>query len=344
MMLMVDVDDPTWAPPAGGLAALQARGLVIRRIGGHRVAMVEDDRVDLLDQVRSWWPCARSLQARSTTPLTERATFGLDTVVAAGGVPVGGPDFVVMAGPCAVEGAGALRETAAVVAGAGAQILRGGAFKPRTTPHAFQGSGHAGLALLATTGREFGLPVISEVVDPRDVECVAAQVDILQVGARNAQNFSLLSEVGRSGAPVLLKRGFGCTVEEWLGAAEYVLAEGNPHVILCERGIRSFESATRFTLDLAVVPVLKQRSHLPVVVDPSHATGHRDLVAPMALAAAAAGADGLLIDVHTRAASTKCDGPQALNADAFGDLMLRLRELLPALGRTLSCRRLSVAG
>lgn len=341
---MVDMDEPTWTPHAAELASLQTEGLVIRRIGSHRVAMVRDNRADLLEHVRSWWPSARQLCPDSASPLTERGTFALDTEVRVGGVVVGGRDFVVMAGPCAVEDAGALRETAAVVSAAGAQILRGGAFKPRTSPHAFQGTGHAGLALLAQAGLEHGLPVISEVVDPRDVECMAAQVDILQIGARNAQNFSLLSEVGRSGAPVLLKRGFGCTVEEWLGAAEYVLAEGNPNVILCERGIRTFESATRFTLDLAVVPVLKRRCHLPVIVDPSHGTGHRDLVAPMALAAAAAGADGLLIDVHTQAASTKCDGAQALCANAFSDLMASLGTLLPAVGRSLSSRRLNVAG
>jgi 3-deoxy-7-phosphoheptulonate synthase len=344
MMLLVDVHDPGRDPHAAEFVDLQAQGVRVRRIGRHRIAMISDDRPDLVQQVRQGWPEARFVAVQSGSPLTERDTFGESTVVQVGDVLVGGREFVVMAGPCAVEGVAELRETAAAVAGAGAQVLRGGAFKPRTSPHAFQGSGGAGLSLLARTGREFGLPVVSEVVDPRDVERMAEDVDILQVGARNAQNFSLLAEVGRSGSPVLLKRGFGCTVEEWLGAAEYILAEGNPNVILCERGIRSFDSVTRFTLDLAVVPVLKQRCHLPVVVDPSHATGHRDLVAPMALAAAAAGADGLLVDAHTRATSTKCDGPQALCADKFGRLMASLRALLPTVNRTLPSRRLQVAG
>jgi 3-deoxy-7-phosphoheptulonate synthase len=214
-------------------------------------------------------------------------------------------------------------------------VLRGGAYKPRTSPHSFQGSGPAGIELLADVGRRAGLPVVSEVVDPRDVEHVAQHVDLLQIGTRNAQNYALLTEVGRSGMPVLLKRGFGCTVDEWLGAAEYVLREGNGNVILCERGIRTFESSTRFTLDLAAVAVVKRRSHLPVVVDPSHGTGSRELVPDLALAAAAAGADGLLVDVHLNPAHTQCDGDQALSRDEFHHLMARLDALLRALGRDL---------
>jgi 3-deoxy-7-phosphoheptulonate synthase len=238
-----------------------------------------------------------------------------------------GSELVVMAGPCAVESRDQLLQTARCVAREGARVLRGGAYKPRTSPYSFQGLGAPALKVLAEAREATGLPVISEVVDPHDVEIFDEHVDVLQVGARNMQNFALLRAVGRSRHPVLLKRGPSATIEEWLLAAEYILAAGNPNVILCERGIRTFETATRNTLDLSAVPVLREKTHLPIVVDPSHGTGHRSLVGPMALAGAAVGADGLLIEVHPDPANARSDGDQSLSFDEFGDLMDELRRL-----------------
>jgi 3-deoxy-7-phosphoheptulonate synthase len=238
-----------------------------------------------------------------------------------------GSELVVMAGPCAVESRDQLMQAARCVAREGARVLRGGAYKPRTSPYSFQGLGPPALKLLAEAREATGLPVISEVVDPHDVDIFDEHVDVLQVGARNMQNFALLRAVGRSRHPVLLKRGPSATIEEWLLAAEYILAAGNPNVILCERGIRTFETATRNTLDLSAVPVLREKTHLPIVVDPSHGTGHRSLVGPMALAGAAVGADGLLIEVHPDPANARSDGDQSLSFDEFGDLMDELRRL-----------------
>jgi 3-deoxy-7-phosphoheptulonate synthase len=267
--------------------------------------------------------------------LVSRAFQPLDTVVEAGGQRLGAGEFVVMAGPCSVESRQQLLRTAESVAAAGASWLRGGAFKPRSSPYAFQGLGAAGLDLLAQARRRTGLPVITEVMEPGQVERVADQADILQIGARNMQNFPLLREVGRSGRPAMLKRGLSATIEEWLLAAEYIVAEGNARVILCERGIRTFETATRNTLDLSAVPVIKRLSHLPIFVDPSHGTGHRDLVEPMALAAAAAGADGLIIEVHPEPDTALSDGPQSLTLDGFARLMRSLEQVLAARGRRL---------
>ncbi len=255
-----------------------------------------------------------------------------DTVVDVGGVRIGGAEPVVMmAGPCSVEGEEMLIETARHVAARGARMLRGGAFKPRTSPYSFQGLGEAGLKLLALAREETGLKVVSEVVTPADVELCARYVDVLQVGTRNMQNYALLQEVGRSGKPVLLKRGMSSTVEEWLLAAEYVLSQGNREVMLCERGIRTFETATRFTLDLNVVPLVREISHLPVIVDPSQATGRWSLVRPMALAAVAAGAHGLIVEVHPRPDEALSDGAQSLDFAAFDRLMDDLRRLVPVL-------------
>lgn len=238
-----------------------------------------------------------------------------------------GGEVVVMAGPCSVESDEQLKGTARLVAREGARILRGGAFKPRTSPYTFQGLGLPALQILAEAREETGMPVISEVTDPGQVELFDRYVDLLQVGSRNMHNFVLLRAVGQSSKPVLLKRGFGSTIEEWLLAAEYVLSSGNPNLILCERGIRTFETATRNTLDLSAVPVLRERTHLPIVVDPSHGTGQRSLVGPMALAAAAVGADGLLIEVHPDPPSAKSDGDQSLSFEEFGELMDELRRL-----------------
>ena len=253
---------------------------------------------------------------------------GERTRVRIGDADIGlGSEMVVMAGPCAVESREQLLETARCVGREGARVLRGGAWKPRTSPYSFQGLGVPALKLLAEAREATGLPVISEVVDPADVELFDQHVDVLQVGARNMQNFALLKAVGHSRRAVLLKRGPSATIEEWLLAAEYILAAGNPNVILCERGIRTFETATRNTLDLSAVPVLREKTHLPIVVDPSHGTGHRSLVGPMALAGAAVGADGLLIEVHPDPANARSDGDQSLSFDEFGDLMDELRRL-----------------
>jgi len=251
------------------------------------------------------------------------------------GVSVGGKAVVVMAGPCSVESESQMREVAEAVKAAGARILRGGAFKPRTSPYAFQGLKEQGLRYLAEARKQTGLPVVTEVLETESVELVAEYSDVLQIGARNIQNFTLLRRVGEMGKPVLLKRGMATTIQEFLLSAEYILAAGNPSVILCERGIRTFETTTRFTLDLNAVPVLKKLSHLPVVVDPSHGTGHWDLVAPMAKAAVACGADGLIIEVHPRPEEALSDGPQSLKPSKFAQLMRELRPVAEAVGRAL---------
>ncbi len=258
-----------------------------------------------------------------------------DSVVAVNGVEVGGRRIVVMAGPCAVESEEQLATSARVVKKSGASILRGGAFKPRTSPFNFQGLEKAGLEILARVREQFAIPVVTEVVDPHDVELVAEYADILQVGSRNMQNFALLSSVGRSKRPVLLKRGFACTVTEWLTAADYILAEGNNQVILCERGIRTFEDSIRFSLDISSIPVIKRFSHLPLIVDPSHAAGHYSLVPAMAKASVAAGADGLLIEVHPNPKEALVDGLQSLTPSDFARLMAELRPLAEAVGRCI---------
>jgi 3-deoxy-7-phosphoheptulonate synthase len=256
-----------------------------------------------------------------------------DTIVDVQGVRVGqGCRPVVVAGPCAVESEEQIVKTALFVKQSGAAMLRGGAFKPRTGPHTFQGLREEGLKLLAVAGRESGLPIVTEVMSPDNVGLVAEYADLLQVGARNMQNFDLLREVGKIRKPVLLKRGMSATVEEFLAAAEYILAEGNDQVILCERGIRTYETATRNTLDLAIVPLIKEMSHLPIMVDPSHATGKRSLVPPMALAALVAGAHGVLVEVHPEPEKALSDGPQSLTFPGFGHLMEDVRRLIGFLG------------
>jgi 3-deoxy-7-phosphoheptulonate synthase len=242
-----------------------------------------------------------------------------------GDTTIGRGSFALIAGPCAVESREQLLETAIAVAEAGGTLLRGGAYKPRTSPYAFQGLGAEGLTLLAEAKDETGLPVVTEVIDPREIDGVLAVADVLQIGSRNMQNYPLLTEAGRSGRPVLIKRGLSSTIDELLSSADYVLKEGNESVILCERGIRTFETAYRFTLDLAAVPALKERTSLPVIVDPSHAAGRRELVTPLSLAAAAVGADGLLVEVHPRPEEAICDGPQALRTDELAGFAERVR-------------------
>lgn len=251
------------------------------------------------------------------------------------GVRVGGAGFVVLAGPCALEGHDQVDRSALAVHHAGAHVLRGGAFKPRTSPYSFQGLGEPGLKLLKDAGQRLRMPVVSEVMDASQLSVMLDYVDVLQIGARNMQNFSLLRAVAKAGRPVVLKRGFGCTLEEWLLAAEYMLDGGLPDVVLCERGIRSFDNTLRNTLDLAGVAWMKERTHLPVIVDPSHSTGQRSLVTPMALAAAAAGADGLMVEVHPTPEAALCDGPQALTPPMFEALMQALAPVLAAVGRPL---------
>jgi 3-deoxy-7-phosphoheptulonate synthase len=251
------------------------------------------------------------------------------------GVKIGGGHLAVIAGPCAIESESLLFEIAARVQKAGANILRGGAFKPRTSPYSFQGMGREGLELLKAAGEQFGMPVVTEVMDPRQVEMVEQYADILQIGARNMQNFDLLKECGRTRIPVLLKRGLSATVKDLLMSAEYVLSEGNRQVILCERGIRTFEDSTRNTLDLSMVPNVQELSHLPIIVDPSHATGRPELIPAMARAAVASGADGIHIEVHSCPEKALSDGPQALLPDKFDRLMVEIRQLAELMGKTI---------
>jgi 3-deoxy-7-phosphoheptulonate synthase len=250
-----------------------------------------------------------------------------DTVIRIGDVKIGGDEFVMMAGPCSVEGVEMLMETARHVAAQGAKILRGGAFKPRTSPYSFQGLGEEGLKMLARAREETGLKVITEVVTPGDVELIVRYADILQIGTRNMQNYALLQEAGRSGHPVMLKRGMSSTIEEWLLAAEYLLSQGNRNVMLCERGIRTFETSTRFTLDINAVPLVRELSHLPVIVDPSQGTGRWSLVSPLSLAAVAAGANGLIVEVHPHPDDALSDGAQSLDFATFDRLMADLKRL-----------------
>jgi 3-deoxy-7-phosphoheptulonate synthase len=261
---------------------------------------------------------------------------GEPSVLEIGGRLVGGPHFALIAGPCTVESREQLLATAHAVKEGGATLLRGGAYKPRTSPYAFQGLGQEGLRLLAEAKAQTGLPIVTELMDARDMEAVLEVADVVQVGARNMQNYALLTEIGRAGVPVLLKRGLSSTLEELLMASEYVLKEGNEAVMLCERGIRTFETAYRFTLDLMAVPVLKQLTHLPVIVDPSHAAGRRDLVTPLSLAAAAVGADGIIVEVHPQPDEAICDGPQQLATDDFAAYAARVEQAATVAGKALS--------
>ncbi len=267
--------------------------------------------------------------------LASREFHKEDTVIDVKGQQIGGKKIQVIAGPCSVENRSILLHIAEKVKEAGATFLRGGAFKPRTSPYSFQGLGEEGLQILKEASQQTGLPVVTEVMDPRDVEIVSRYADILQIGARNMQNFRLLLEVGQTDKPVLLKRGLSGTIKEWLMAAEYIMSRGNHKVILCERGIRTFETATRNTLDLSAVPVLKKLTHLPVIVDPSHGVGKWDLVLPMARAAVAAGADGLMIEVHSNPEEALSDGEQSIKPDLFKQLIHECRRVAEAIGREL---------
>jgi 3-deoxy-7-phosphoheptulonate synthase len=267
---------------------------------------------------------------------SSQITHGERTVIEIEGRKIGGDHFAMIAGPCTVESREQTLQTAHVVKDAGATLLRGGAYKPRTSPYAFQGLGQEGLRLLAEAKAESGLPIVTELMDMRDIDAVLEVADVVQIGARNMQNYPLLAEVGRSGRPTLLKRGLSSTLDELLMAAEYILKEGNRNVMLCERGIRTFETAYRFTLDLMAVPVLKEMTHLPVIVDPSHAAGRRELVRPLSLAAAAAGADGIIVEVHPNPDEAICDGPQALRAEEFAEYAAAVEQAAALAGKALS--------
>jgi len=313
-----------------GLTAHISKGTertIIGAIGDERV--LQEGQLEAFPFVEKVLPVLKPYKLASREFRPEGSVVNVD------GVLVGGRRLVVMAGPCAVEGREGLMEPARSVKAAGGHILRGGAYKPRTSPYTFQGLGEEGLKYLAEAKRETGLPIVTELMDTREASVVCEYADLVQIGARNMQNFKLLKEVGSRQKPVLLKRGMSSTVKELLLAAEYIMSEGNYDVILCERGIRTFEDATRNTLDLSVVPLIKQLSHLPVIVDPSHATGKWDLVPPMALAAVAAGADGIMVEVHPRPEEALSDGPQALLPSTFAKLMHDLGTLASAVGRTL---------
>ncbi len=284
-------------------------------------------RIDGVDSV---------MRVQKSFKLASREFHPLDTVFDVNGVKIGNDHFVVMAGPCAVENHDQLMETAMIVKNAGAQILRGGAYKPRTSPYSFQGLGEEGLRILAEAREKTGMPIVTEVTEPQLVDMVASYADILQIGARNMQNYALLHAVGESQKPVLLKRGMMSTVDEMLMAADYILSHGNWRVMLCERGIRTFSTYTRNTLDISVVPLLKQLSHLPVIVDPSHATGKWDLVSPVSRASLAVGADGLIIEVHPRPEEAMSDGAQSLTPGNFQELMNSLKPIASAVGKILS--------
>jgi 3-deoxy-7-phosphoheptulonate synthase len=320
------------------MAELTRRGFDVHRSTGADqtvlgvvgdVASVDSREFELFDGVQE------VVRVSEPYKLSSRTFRPENTVVKVNGCGIGGKEVVVMAGPCTIESETQLFETARAVARAGAKVLRGGAYKPRTSPYAFQGMGIEGLKLLRAAGKEFGMATVSEVMEISQIEAALEYVDIIQIGARNMQNFNLLSAVGQTRKPVLLKRGMSATIQEWLLAAEYIMAGGNYQVILCERGIRTFETYTRNTLDISAIPVIQKLSHLPIIVDPSHATGRRDKVMPLARASVAAGADGLLIEVHVDPDKALCDGPQSLYPEDFVHLMDELRIIVPAVRRTL---------
>ena len=339
-MLVVMRSDATIRDAQRVAAAIERRGLTAKVTPGQERSTVgvigNGPLTELARAVTALPGVERVVPITRPYKLASREFCPPSTVIDLGNVRIGGPEFVVIAGPCAVESREQVLLTARRVAAAGATVLRGGAFKPRTSPYAFQGLGHKGLRLLEEGRRECGLPIVTEVMEPGQVAAVARTADILQIGARNMQNFPLVKEVGLAKQPVLLKRGLSATIEEWLMAAEYIMNEGNDEVMLCERGIRTFEPATRNTLDLSAIPLVKQLTHLPIIADPSHGTGHRNLVEPMALAAAAAGADGLIVEVHPDPDAALSDGAQSLSLDGFSHLMRSLKPILAAIGRPLA--------
>ena len=337
-MLVVMRQDATSEEIRGVVEAVEARGYKAHTIpGAQRTAIgitgnkgaVEAPAFESLPGVLEVIPVSHAYK------LVSREVKPEDTVVDVGGAKVGGPAFAVVAGPCAVESLEQTLIIARAVKQAGAHLLRGGAFKPRTSPYSFQGLGEEGLRILAAAREETGLPVVTEAIDAESLDLVERYADAIQIGARNMQNFSLLKRAGRARKPVILKRGMSATLEEFLMSAEYILAEGNYQVILCERGVRTFSDFSRNTLDLAIVPAVKNMSHLPIMVDPSHGTGRREKVSPLSRAAAAVGADGVMIEVHHDPNRALSDGPQSITPDMFGTLMGDLRQITPVIGRQL---------
>ncbi|HEY6547216.1 MAG TPA: 3-deoxy-7-phosphoheptulonate synthase [Vicinamibacteria bacterium] len=322
----------------GVVAAIEARGYKAHPIpGAHRTAIgITGNRGALEAPIFESLPgVLEVIPVTHAYKLVSREVKKEDSTVAIGGVTIGGPELVIVAGPCAVETREQMLTVARAVKAAGAHLLRGGAFKPRTSPYSFQGLGEEGLLILAEARAETGLPVITEAVDERALDLIEEHADAIQIGARNMQNFSLLKRAGKARKPVILKRGLSATLEEFLMSAEYILAEGNYAVVLCERGVRTFSDFSRNTLDLAVVPAVKGLSHLPILVDPSHGTGRRDKVAPLSRAAVAVGADGLMIEVHHDPNQALSDGPQSITPDMFEALMGDLRQIAPVIGRRL---------
>jgi len=301
---------------------------VVAAVGDGR----EKSRIESLESLKH---VERVVPILKPYKLTSRETISSNSIIKVGNTKIGGSHITVMAGPCSVEGEDQIIKVAKAVKEAGANILRGGAFKPRTSPYSFQGMAEEGLKLLALAREETGLPIITEVLNPRELDLIYKYTDILQIGARNMQNFSLLKEVGKMDKPVLLKRGLSGTIDEWLMSAEYILSEGNREVILCERGIRTFETATRNTLDLSAIPVVKEKTHLPVIVDPSHGTGYWQYVSDLAKAGVAVGADGLMIEVHDKPEVAFSDGAQSLKPKRFAKLMDELRPIAKAIGKTI---------
>ncbi len=297
---------------------------------------VDAEKAELVDHFSALPGVERVTLISEPYKLASRRTRPESSVIRIGPVSVGGTDLAIIAGPCSIESREQMLEAARAVRDAGANLLRGGAFKPRTSPYSFQGLGISGLQLLAEAGRATGLPTVTEVLHPADLEAIAEYVDVIQIGARNMQNFRLLQEVGQVGKPVILKRNPGCRIQELLMASEYIMLEGNSDVVLCERGITSFENATRYTLDLNAIPVIKRFSHLPVIADPSHAAGDWRYVTSAALGAVAAGADGVMVEVHPDPAAALSDGPQSLRPDKFNDLMQSMRKVAAAVGRQVS--------
>lgn len=322
----------------GVISKIKATGLDVHLSEGKEVtiigivgdkSLVAGINLELAEGVDKIVPVTESYK------LSNRKFHPENSMVQVGGVSIGGRELAVMSGPCAVESEEQVLATARAIKASGAQILRGGAYKPRTSPYSFQGLEEDGLKLMKEAREETGLAVVCEVTSQKAVETAVNYVDMLQIGARNMQNFYLLKEAGKTNLPVLLKRGLSATIDEWLNAAEYIMAEGNPNVVLCERGIRTFETATRNTLDLSAIPVIKAKSHLPVIVDPSHATGVRDYVAPLAKAAVACGCDGLMIETHPNPACALSDGPQSLTFEQFDVLMNELRPFAQLVGKTI---------
>ena len=320
------------------LEFLQVRGLKVNVSHGKQmcvIGVIGDVTIIDPDEILAYSYVEKVMNVSEPYKKANRLFHPADTIVDVNGSKVGGKYLGIMAGPCSVESEEQIVEVAKAVKASGANFLRGGAFKPRTSPYSFQGLELQGLELLKIAKQETGLPIVTELMSAEYLDRFVEDVDVIQIGARNMQNFDLLKEVGKTKTPVLLKRGMSSTIEEWLMSAEYIMAGGNENVILCERGIRTFETATRNTLDLSAVPVIKEKSHLPIIIDPSHATGKRDLVEPLAKAAIAVGADGLMIEVHNNPAKALCDGKQSIKPDKFDEIMKNLKTYIDLEGATI---------